>query len=598
MTNREIAILLRNIAAAYELLGESRFRISAYYQAADSVENLSKDLKSIWQAGNIQKVPGIGGSLAQHFDELFTKGESAHFKNIEAKMPTGMFDFLKLRGVGPKTAFRLAKELHERDIQGNSSIVRLSKLLNSHALLELEGFGTKRENEIAEALSQYRAGVTKKKRLLLPQAEAVADKLCSYIKSHSDVIYAHALGSLRRRKETIGDIDLSVAIAHPQDLIPYILKYPDIRKVDDKGETRLALLLDGGIQVDVRLIEPASYGSMLQYFTGSKYHNIKLREYALTRGYSLSEWGIKSTAAGKDELKKCTTEEEFYQYIGLPWIPPEMREDRGEIEMAVSDKLPSLVTLEDIKGDLHIHGDFAYPSSHDLGTSSLSALTIQSQVYGYEYIGISDHNPKNSGISVGDKIELMKKRVKYYENNIGDTKNVQKNPRVIKVFNMLEIDIRPNGELALPQEAFSTIDAAIASIHSSFVQDRETMTSRILKGLSHHKVRIFGHPTGRLINSREGVQADWKRIFEYCKERDIALEINASPQRLDLPDTLIHEARECGLKFIISTDSHHVDHMSNMRYGVSVARRGFLTKDDILNTLPVSKFEKWLAGVR
>lgn len=592
MTNRDIAVLLDNIAAAYELLGESRFRINAYRQASDSIENLSRDLKSIWEEGFIRKVPGIGASLAGHFDELFEKGESTHFKEVESKMPAGMFDYLKLRGVGPKTAFRLASEIEKRNIVGTTSLDCLQALLQSHVLLELEGFGEKREKEIFESIVQFREGVTKKQRLLLPEAEAIANKLCTYISEHKLVTKVEVLGSLRRSKDTVGDLDIAVATKNGAEVAEHILLYPDIKKIDDKGKTRIAFIVDGAVQVDVRLINPSQFGSMIQYFTGSKYHNIKVREHALAKGLSVSEWGIKNKS--DNSVSEFRDEKAFYAHLGLSYIPPEMREDHGEVELAKQGKLPSLVELSDIKGDVHIHGDFDYPSSHDFGRSSLSKLSLSAVEKGYEYIGIADHNPKIKGLEANEVLAIMKARKSYYEHNSGGTKSDQNKASVKKVFIMLEIDIRPDGQLALAEKGFEHIHAAIASIHSSFTQEKEVMTNRILKGLSHPKVRILGHPTGRLLNKRESIQADWNAIFAYCKERSIALEINASTQRLDLPDSLVREARKVGVKFVINTDSHHVEHMDQMKYGVAVARRGWLTKSDILNTRPAAEFEKWL----
>lgn len=597
MTNKDVAQLLRNIAAAYELLGESRFRIIAYQQAADSIENLATDIRSIWEAGNIQKVSGIGGSLAQHLDELFSKGESSHFTAIQKKIPEGVFDMLKLRNVGPKTAYRIAVEMHKRGISGKTTYEKLGKILNIHALLELEGFGEKRESEIRTSLSQYMAGMNKKARLLYPEAESIATKLCAYIAESPVVKDVEQLGSFRRKKETIGDIDIAVSTKDIPSAIEHVLSYPDISTVDDRGASKVSVILDATVQADVRFVEPEKYGAMSQYFTGSKYHNIRLREYALQKGYSLSEYGIKDVrnSPGKqDTVHAFSTEKDFYAFLGLDYIPPEMREDRGEIDLAKNHVLPVLIEQQNMKGDLHIHGDFSYASSHDLGRSPLEQLLAKAAELQYEYIGISDHNPKFSGQTKKEINTVMIKRKEYYEQLYSSIKSVQKYSTVPKVFIMMEIDIRADGSLALPDESFSYLDAAIVSIHASFEQPKETMTARILKGLSHPKVKIFAHPTARMLNDRDSIQANWPEIFSYCAKRHIAVEINASPQRLDLPDDLIHEARSVGVQFVINTDSHHVDHMDNMRYGVGVARRGWLQSRDILNSLRLDEFEKWL----
>ena len=593
MTNKEISQLLRNIAAAYELLGESRFRIMAYQQAADSVENLAVDLRSVWEAGNLQKIPGIGGSLAQHLDELFTNGESSHFTSIQKKIPAGVFDMLKLRNVGPKTAYRIAVEMGKRQTLGKTTYEKLNHILDTHALLELDGFGEKREMEIRQSLEHFLSGMNKKARLLYPEASALANKLCEFIATNASVKSVTPLGSLRRKKETIGDIDVAVSTEDIPGTIKHTLTYPDITHVEDKGTSKITVLLNNAVQADVRFVEPEKYGAMVQYFTGSKYHNIRLREYALQKGYSLSEYGIKMVR-GETKMHTFKSEREFYKFLGLDLIPPEMREDTGEIELAEKHDLPVLVEETDIKGDLHIHSNFPYASSHDLGRSSLDELAQKALLLNYEYIGISDHNPKFSGQTHRAINAVMKGRKKYYEQLLDSSRSVQKNTKKLKVYIMLEIDIRADGTLALPDDGFSYIDAAIVSIHASFEQAKDVMTARILRGLSYPKVKIFAHPTARMLGSREGIQADWSTIFDFCASHHIAIEINSSPQRLDLPDDLVREAVQHGAMFIINTDSHHVDHMDLMRYGIGIARRGWLQKRDILNTRGQEEFETWL----
>ena len=599
MTNKEVAELLQQMTAAYEILGESRFRINAYAQAADSIANLQQDVNEYWKSGRLQEIPGVGGSIAQHLDELLQKGSSGHFDDILKKMPVGMFAFLKLRGVGPKTAFRLANVIAEPRYRGKNPYERLANALQEHAVQELEGFGEKKEQDIGESLKQYRQGATKKKRMLLSEAMRTAESVIAYLLKDTSVTKAEALGSLRRKKPTIGDVDIAVATSDEEATIQHFVSHPGCRTVIDKGEKGATILLPDDIQVDMRVVSEDKWGSMLQYFTGSKYHNIRLREYALAKGYSLSEYGIKDAngegrrANGRKE-RTFSSEEKFYQFLDLQWIPPEMREDRGEIELAEKNKLPTLISPKDILGDLHIHSNYAFPTSHDLGVSPVESLISAAREREYQYIALTDHNPKSHAMSQEQIITIIKERKNYIEHFNSRNKSIQKNQIKIKVFNMLETDIRPNGEIALPLEALNYLQAILVSIHSSFEMDTEAMTKRILKALSYPKVRIFAHPTGRQINQRDGVKANWEVIFRECKKREIALELNATPQRLDLPDDLIMVAKRIGCRFTIGTDSHHVDHMSFMPYGVYLARRGWLTKSDILNTLPAEKFEKWL----
>ena len=592
MSNKQIAEKLREVAVAYEILGENRFRINAYNQAADSIENLSTDIQQIWQRGDLQKIPGVGGSLAQHLDELFTKGSVKHFEEFTNKMPAGMYDLLIIRTIGPKTAFKLSKLLNEKPYNQRASIYeRLETALNNKVIQDLEGFGEKRQQDIYDALKKYKSGTRKKKRILLSDADVISQRLSVYLKKDKNIQKIDYLGSFRRRKETVGDIDVSVASKNPAQTINYFIQYPDVVDVVDQGEKGATILINDGVQIDLRVIDLSRYGSMLQYFTGSKYHNIRLREYALEKDLSLSEWGIKDKKTGK--TKKFSSEKDFYTFIKLEWIPPEIREDQGEIEAAFDKKLPKLVTSSDIKGDLHIHSDYDYPSSHDRGASNLEELLKKASDRGYEYIGLSDHNPKLSGHTDKQIIAITKERKTYIEHLLYDNKLLQKYPRVKKVYIMYEVDIRTNGALALPEQALDYLDGIIISLHSNFVLPSQEMTQRIVKALSFPKVRIFGHPTGRLINEREQIAADWHQVFEMCKKNQIALEINSSPKRLDLPDMLVQEALKSGCFFTIDTDSHQVNQMDHMPYGVSVARRGWAQKSDILNTQPFERFDKW-----
>ncbi len=588
MTNLEIAELLRRVAAAYEILGENRFRIIAYQRAADSIEHLTSELKDYWDDKKLQEIPGVGDTLASHLDELFRTGHSKHFDSVMAKLPAAVFPLLLVPGIGPKKAYKLVTELKLRNEK--KVIEELEKAAKAHKIAPIEGFGDKSEEDILTNIEIYRKGQIKENRMALPVADGIADDVIAFLKKDPSVQRVDVLGSLRRQVSTIGDIDIAVVTGKPKEIITHFLAYPH-QEIIEKGPTGASLRLHNGRQVDLRVAGQATYGAMLQYFTGSKNHNIALRSFALSRGLSLSEYGIKHVSSGK--IDSFTTEEAFYKALGLTYIPPELREDNGEIEAARKGTMPRIVELSDIRGDLHIHTDYNLEPSHDLGVDQFSDYLDRAAVLGYDYIGISDHNPSIGNHNEKQIVEIMKRRKEWYEHKYSSWQ--KKNKKSVHYFLLCEVDILPDGKLALPSGAFDFVDGVIASLHSSFTQDRKTITQRILRALAYHpKVRIFGHPTARLLGSREGVDADWPEIFSICKTNDIALEINASPSRLDLPDVLVYDAVKEKLKFCIDTDSHEVAGMDFMKYGVSVARRGWATKHDILNCLRYNDFKTWL----
>lgn len=582
MTNTEVAKLLRKAAAAYTIHDEKkyRFQIIAYERAADSIEHATSEIKDLWEEGKLRSVPGLGVSISQHLDELFKTGKVKHFDELTHDLPEAMFPLLDIPGFGPKKSYRLVKELKIRNPQ--TAIRDLEKGAKEGKIRVLEGFGDKSEADILEGITSFRTREAKLTRMTLPYADAIAQKVINYLEKCPDVLRVDPLGSLRRMVATVGDIDIAVSTKNPKNVINYFVKFPS-RRVLEKGEITASLILASGHQVDLMVQPPQSYGALLQHFTGSKHHNIHLREYALQKGMSLSEYGIKIG----DKLHEYTTEKDFYHALGMDYIPPELREDVGEIETALTHKLPKLVTRSDIKGDLHNHSDYNLEPSHDLGHNSMTDMLERAKDFHYQYLAFSEHNPSITNHSKNEIWSIMKKRNEYIEKIKSSTKSV-------RVINMIEVDILSNGELAISDEALSALDGAIASIHSSFQQPREKMTQRVLAALTNPYVRILGHPTGRLLGKREGYDLDWDKIFNYCLGHDKALEINAWPDRLDLPDALVHEAVKRGVKMIISTDAHSVEDMELMNYGVAVARRGWAKDDDILNTLEYNKFINWL----
>ena len=588
MTNLEIAKLLRNVAAAYTVRDEGKFRfqIMAYERVADAIEHATSEVKDIWEDGKLGSIPGLGASIIAHLDELFKTGKVKHFQKLLRGLPGAMFVLLDIPGFGPKRAYKLVKEL---DIKNpTSAIGDLEKAAKQGKIRVLEGFGEKSEVDILEGIVRFRAREAKLTRMSLPYAYEIAQRVLTYLKKSPDVIRADPLGSLRRMVATVGDIDIAISTKNPKEVLNYFVKYPS-RRVLEKGEATSSLILENGHQVDLMVQSPQSYGALLQHFTGSKNHNIHLREIALQKGMSLSEYGIK--VEGK--LQEYTTEEDFYHALGMDFIPPELREDTGEIEAALRQAwgkpggLPKLVELKDIKGDLHIHSDFNLEPSHDLGADSMEKMVKKAKSLNYQYLVFSEHNPSVTKHTENQILAIMKKRNDKIE-------QLNKSIKSVRIIKMLEVDILADGKLSMSNEILKDLDGAIASIHSSFNQPKGRMTSRVLGALQNPYVRIFGHPTGRLLGKRESYELDWEKIFEFCLKYQKALEINAWPDRLDLPDTLVREAVKRRIKMIISTDAHAVHEMDLMPYGVAVARRGWAEKNDILNTLEYNDLIRWL----
>lgn len=585
INNVEIAELLKAVAAAYEIKGKdkNKFRIIAYERAADAIEHLSSEAKDLWDDKKLDQVAGIGEAISKHLGDIFTKGKSKHFQEVLSGIPDAVFELLPIEGVGPKTAFKLVKELK---ISSPKAITKLLKKCELGEIAKLDGFGEDSQKAIIESIKELEG---REKRHLLNYAEEISQEVINWISKIPESLRTDALGSLRRKASTVGDIDISVSTKEPEKVINHFSLYPKANRILEKGERTASIILPGNIQVDLMVQEPSSYGSLLQHFTGSKHHNIALREFALKKGLSLSEYGIKEGS----KLKVFKTEEEFYKFLGMDWIPPEMREDTGEIDAALKYKLPNLINLESVKSDLQIHSNFNIETSHDLGESAYEEIIKKSNDLGYEYIAFTDHNPSQTGHSQKDIIDLLKRK-KESVDELNYSLKPKKLLSVKKVFNSLEIDILPNSKLPVPTEGMDLLDFAMVSIHSSFRQVKTEITKRVIEALSQPKVKIFAHPTARKLNEREGVDLDWDKIFEFCKKRSIWLEINADPMRMDLPDYLVKEAVKRNILLTLGTDSHQIDQMDNMKYGIYVARRGWAEKKDIINTRSLDDFERVL----
>lgn len=578
MSNLQIAELLRSVAAALELSdGDNRFRIVAYERAADAIEHATSEVKDLWDNNELKTLAGVGEGIATSLNELFRTGKVKHFEAILKPFPPALFELLAIPGVGPKRALKLVKELGIT--KAHSAIAQLEKAAKKGRVRVIEGMGEDTEKAILQGIVEHQG---RSKRMGLDVASTIADSILAWMRKNPYVKEANTLGSLRRQVSTIGDVDLSVASDHSKEVMEHFKAYPHKSRVLEAGEHSATIILPNQASVDLMVQPEAAYGSLLQHFTGSKHHNVALREYALKKGLSLSEYGIKELKDQKSKIKTFADEVEFYNYLGLDWVPPELREGEDEIKLALEHKLPKLVELTDIKGDLQIHDNFDVEPSHDLGQSSMEDLVEEAKKLNYEYIGLTDHNPSVNNHSTQQIVEIIKKRGEKIEHINTASK--------LKVFNGIEIDLQPDGKRALPDQALELLDYACVSIHSSFRQDRKTTTARVLRGLDHPKVRFWAHPTARLLGEREGVDIDWEQIFAFCLEHDKWLEVDAWPNRLDLPDTLVHEAIKHGVKIIIDTDSHAANQLPMLRYGISVARRGWAEKPDVINTMSLEKF--------
>jgi DNA polymerase (family X) len=585
MTNLEIAKILTNVAASYIIKDENKFRfqIIAYQRAADAIANLSQELRDYYIENKLDQVPGIGKTLKLHLIELFKTGKATQFEWALADIPKSVFVLMDIPSFGPKKAYKLVQAFK---LENADTVIKdLDKIAKLGQIALLDGFGEKSQADIIRAIEEFKLGKGKTTRMTLPYAFEISEKILTYLKLNPFVLQANALGSLRRRAPTVGDIDIAVASDNPKEVLGYFVKYPLLERIIEKGDVSASIMVSGGRQVDLLIQPEKSYGSLLQHFTGSKNHNVHLRELALKKGLSLSEYGIKNSKSMR--LETFSNEEDFYKAQGLTFIPPELREDQGEIELAQKNELPILIELKDLKGDLHLHSNFSIEPSHDLGESSMEEMIIKAKELNYEYLGFSEHNPSQSKHTNQQIYDLIQKRNEAIEHIKSQTNNV-------RVFKMLETDILPNGKLAIDEKSLKLLDAIIVSIHSVFSMNKEEMTKRILEGLSHPKAKILAHPTGRLLNSRNGYEIDFDKIFEFCKKNNKALEINSWPSRLDLTDVTIKMAIENKVKLVIDSDSHSVNQMNMQRYGIFMARRGWATKHDILNTLEYNKFLDWL----
>jgi DNA polymerase (family 10) len=563
MKNQQIATIFNEIAELLELKGGNSFRIRAYRRAAQNLDGLAQDVAML-TADELMDIPGIGKDLAGKVREYVETGAIAKHEELKKDIPAGVLELLRVPGLGPKKA----KLFYDR--LKITSAEALKAAITEGRLAGLSGIQKKTEENILRGIAALKKG---SERTPLGRALPLAEEIVRRLKNAAPVGRIEVAGSIRRRRETVRDIDILVTSARPQEVMEVFVHLPHVNRVLAHGETKSSMVTDEGIQVDLRVVDEDSFGAALQYFTGSKEHNIRLREMAVKAGLKINEYGVFKGVAGKKIGGK--TEEDIYRALGLAWVPPELREDRGEIDLARENRLPDLVTLDDIKGDLHVHTKWS-DGSHDLGT-----IIDAARKQGYSYIAITDHT-KGLGVAHG----LDAKRLAEQGREIDAANRRLSGFRVLKG---TEIDIRADGRLDLPERALSSLDIVVASIHSGFNQPREQMTKRLLAAIRNPRVSIIAHPTGRLLGEREPYAVDIAAVLREAARCGVAMEVNAYPLRLDLNDIHVRMAKDLGVPLVISTDTHVMTQLDQMAYGVAVARRGWAERGDVLNTLPVEK---------
>jgi len=573
MQNPDIARLFDEVADLLEIQDANPFRVRAYRNAARTIRDFPEPLADLVRAGtkDLTDIAGIGDDLAEKITEIVTKGELALRKQLAAKLPAGLLDLLRIPGLGPKRVKLLYKKLKVK------SASDLSNALDQGKIQKLKGFGPKIEEKMRAGLGQ--AQVTER-RMLLNEAETQATALVAYLQAGGGVRQIAVAGSYRRRRETIGDLDILVTSDDSPRVMDRFVAYADVADVVSKGDTRSTVKLRGGLQVDLRAVEPAAYGAALQYFTGSKAHNVELRKIAQEHGYKLNEYGLfKGTrrVAGQ-------TEEEIYAKLGLDWIPPELREARGEIALARERRLPRLVELTDIRGDLQMH------TSATDGKGTIDEMAEAARALGYQYIAITDHS-KRVTMALGFDAKRLREQWRTI-----DERNATS--RGFTILKSIELDILENGKLDLPDDVLAEADYVVATIHYGLTQTEKELTRRLLHAAEHPWVDAIGHPTGRMLGKREPYRFDFDAVVRACVAHGCALELDGHPERMDLPDTLAAAAKQLGARFVLSTDSHQPGNLPFMKYAVDLARRAGLEARDIVNTRPLAAFRKELKRAR
>ena len=564
MKNREIADIFEKMADILEFKGEISFKVNAYRKASRVIKDLQEDIEGVWQQGKLRELPGIGDALVKKIDEYLTSGKISKFEEISRDVPAELLNLLNIQNLGPKTLALAHKNLSVNNIQDLLSVI------SDGSLAQLPGIGEKKVENIQKGIQFF---LSAQERISIGKALPIVEDLIKQLKNKLQIDKISPAGSVRRMRETVGDIDILVASDKAKKVIDAFISLPQVADVSAAGETKASIRLkNDGIQVDLRVVSPDSFGAAQQYFTGSQAHNVKLRGIAKKQGLKINEYGV-----FRDEQKIAGVwEQEVYRTIGMDWIPSEMREDRGEIELAAEGKLPQLIEMKDILGDLHVH------STYGDGHASIQIMAQKAKEMGYKYIGICDHS-QSAQYAQGLSIEKLL-------DQINEIDQINKNLKNFRVLKGTEVDILSDGSLDFPDEILAKLDIVTASIHSGFTKNP---TERMLKAMENPYVDIIGHPTGRLISQRGGYEIDLNKIFEKARETSKALEINAYPDRLDLSDINARKAAEMGIMIAINTDAHEPENLSFIKYGLGTARRGWLTQANVLNCLSFDQIIRW-----
>jgi len=563
-----VARILYEVADILELQGV-QFKPTAYRKAARNIESLTKELEEIRKEGGLREIPGVGEAIAKKIEEMLSTGHIRYLDELKEEFPAGLLQIIDVPDIGPKTAMHLYRELKI------TNLADLKHAAEQHQIRELKGFGERSEERILHgiALLERRSG-----RMLLGYAYPVAEGMVEYIRRKANLEKVSLGGSLRRMKETIGDIDILVGSNDPQWVMDIFTTHPQVEEVVERGQTKASVRLREGVQVDLRVVEEVQYGAALQYFTGSKDHNVALRQMAIDRGLKLNEYGL--FRKDSNEVVAREREEDIYQALGLEIMPPEMRENRGEIQASIAHRLPNLVGLNDIRGDLHVH------TLASDGNATIEEIAYACKRKGYEYVGITDHS---EALKIANGLSVERLR-----GNMDIARNVSSLVEV-KVLIGAEVEILENGKFDYPDDVLRQLDFVVGAVHSKFTMPEKEMTERVLTALSNDNMTILAHPTGRVLEQREPYALDMDRVMQAAKDHGVCLELNAFPERLDLNDIYCRKAKEMGVRVAISTDSHSIAQLDNMRYGVATARRGWLDAQDVLNTMGLVSLTDFLS---
>jgi len=572
LTNKEFADLFETIARMLEIKGESIHRVLAYRRAAETITELPRDLYAIHAEGTLTDLPNIGKTLAEKIDEIVTTGQLEFYERLSAEIPAGVVDMLNIPGLGPKKAALFWKEL---DV---TSVEQLKAAAEADQLAGLPGMGAKSQAKVLEGIESL---ARRTDRLSIGTAYPIAERILGVLRDLDGVLQAETAGSLRRWRATVGDIDLLVASYDPAPIMETFVNLPEVARVLGHGPTKSSIETHGGQQVDLRVLPPERYGTLLAYFTGSKAHNVRMRELALKQGLSLNEHAFTPLNDGVEIL--CETEEQVFEVLGLPWIPPELREDTGEIDAAQANALPDLVTLDDVRGDLQMHTTWSD------GQASVMQMAEAALARGLDYILVTDHSQSLAVAGGLTPEKLAEQRAEI------DEVNAALEGR-LTVLHGTEVEIRGDGTLDFPDEVLATLDIVLASLHVGLRQPRQQVTDRMLAAIRNPHVSIIGHPRGRLIPDREPADLDMDAIFQAALEHDVALEINANPRRLDLDGPHARRAIQMGVKLTISTDAHSPEELALLPYGVATARRGWVTANSVVNTWSLEDILAWVRG--